>query len=63
MQAAYGSAQDKVYFLFGQLSLTAIKNGAQDLSVADRFQQIALGLLVAVFALVLAIIVYFARGA
>ena len=61
MQAAYGSAQDRVYFLFGQLSETAIKDGAHDLSVADHFQKIGIGLLVAVFALVLAIMLYFAR--
>jgi diguanylate cyclase (GGDEF)-like protein len=61
MQAAYGSAQDRVYFLFGQLSETAIKDGAHDLSVADHFQKIGLGLLLAVFALVLAIMLYFAR--
>ena len=61
MQAAYGSAQDRVYFLFGQLSQTAIKDGAHDLSVADRFQKIGIGLLLGVFALVLAIMIYFAR--
>jgi diguanylate cyclase (GGDEF)-like protein len=48
MQAAYGSAQDQVYFLFGQLSETAIKDGAHDLSVADHFQQIGIGLLVGI---------------
>jgi diguanylate cyclase (GGDEF)-like protein len=61
MQAAYGSAQDQVYFTFGRLSLTAIHDSAHDLSVADRFQEIGIGLLVAVFALVLAIMLYFAR--
>jgi diguanylate cyclase (GGDEF)-like protein len=61
MQAAYGSAQDQVYFLFGQLSETAIKDGAHDLSVADHFQEIGIGLLVGVFVLVLAIMLYFAR--
>jgi diguanylate cyclase (GGDEF)-like protein len=61
MQAAYGSAQDRVYFLFGQLSETAIKDGAHDLSVADHFQTIGIGLLIGVFALVLAIMLYFAR--
>ena len=61
MQAAYGSAQDRVYFLFGQLSETAIRDGAQDLSVADHFQTIGIGLLIGVFALVLAIMLYFAR--
>jgi diguanylate cyclase (GGDEF)-like protein len=61
MQAAYGSAQDRVYFLFGRLSETAIKDGAHDLSVADHFQTIGIGLLIGVFALVLAIMVYFAR--
>jgi diguanylate cyclase (GGDEF)-like protein len=61
MQAAYGSAQDRVYFLFGQLSETAIKDGAHDLSVADHFQKIGIGLLVGAFALVLAIMLYFAR--
>jgi diguanylate cyclase (GGDEF)-like protein len=61
MQAAYGGAQDQVYFLFGRLSETAIKDGGHDLSVADSFQQIGIGLLVGVFALVLAIMLYFAR--
>lgn len=61
MQAAYGSAQDRVYFLFGQLSQTAIKDGGHDLSVADHFQTIGIGLLVGVFTLVLAIMLYFAR--
>jgi diguanylate cyclase (GGDEF)-like protein len=61
MQAAYGSAQDQVYFTFGQLSLTAINDGAQDLSAADRFRMIGIGLLAALFALVLAIVLYFAR--
>ncbi len=61
MQAAYGSAQDKVYFLFGQLSQTAIKDGAHDLAVADHFQTIGIGLLVGVFALILAVMLYFAR--
>jgi diguanylate cyclase (GGDEF)-like protein len=61
MQAAYGSAQDRVYFLFGQLSQTAINDGGHDLSVADHFQQIGIGLLVGVFALVLVIMLYFAR--
>jgi diguanylate cyclase (GGDEF)-like protein len=61
MQAAYGGAQDQVYFLFGQLSDTAIKDGAHDLSLADRFQKIGIGLLGGVFALVLAIMLYFAR--
>jgi diguanylate cyclase (GGDEF)-like protein len=61
MQAAYGSAQDRVYFLFGQLSETAIRDGAHDLSVADHFQTIGIGLLIGVFALVLAIMLYFAR--
>lgn len=61
MQAAFGSEQDQVYFLFGQLSETAIKDGAHDLSVADQFQQIGIALLVGVFALVLAIMLYFAR--
>ena len=61
MQAAYGSAQDRVYFLFGQLSQTAIKDGGHDLSVADHFQEIGIGLLIGVFALVLAIMLYFAR--
>ena len=61
MQAAYGSAQDRVYFLFGQLSQTAIKDGTHDLSTADHFQSVGIGLLVGVFALVLAIMVYFAR--
>ncbi len=61
MQAAYGSAQDRVYFLFGQLSNTAIRDGAHDLSVADHFQKIGIGLLIGVFALVLAIMLYFAR--
>jgi diguanylate cyclase len=61
MQAAYGSAQDQVYFLFGQLSETAIKDGAHDLAVADHFQEIGIGLLLGVFALVLAIMLYFAR--
>lgn len=61
MQAAYGSAQDRVYFLFGQLSETAIKDGAHDLSVADHFENIGIGLLIGVFALVLAVMLYFAR--
>ncbi len=61
MQAAYGSAQDRVYFIFGQLSDAAIRDGAQDLSVADRFQMIGIGLLVLVFAMVLAVMLYFAR--
>jgi diguanylate cyclase (GGDEF)-like protein len=61
MQAAYGGAQDQVYFLFGELSQTAIRDGAHDLTVADHFQQIGIVLLVAVFALVLAIMLYFAR--
>jgi diguanylate cyclase (GGDEF)-like protein len=61
MQASYGSAQDRVYFLFGQLSQTAIGDGAHDLSVADHFQRIGIGLLIGVFALVLAIMLYFAR--
>ena len=61
MQAAYGSAQDRVYFLFGQTEQTAIKDGAHDLSVADHFEKIGIGLLVGVFALVLAIMLYFAR--
>jgi diguanylate cyclase len=61
MQAAYGGAQDQVYFLFGQLSNTAIKDGAHDLSLADRFQRIGIALLGGVFALVLAIMLYFAR--
>jgi diguanylate cyclase (GGDEF)-like protein len=61
MQAAYGSAQDQVYFTFGQLSDTAIKDGAHDLSLADHFQLIGIGLLVGVFALVLAVMLYFAH--
>ncbi len=61
MQAAYGSAQDQVYFLFGRLSDTAIHDGTSDLSVADGFQRIGIGLLAGLFALVLAIMVYFAR--
>jgi diguanylate cyclase (GGDEF)-like protein len=61
MQAAYGGAQDQVYFLFGQLSKTAIADGAHDLSAADRFQKIGIGLLIGVFLLVLTIMIYFAR--
>lgn len=61
MQAAYGSAQDQVYFTFGQLSNTAIRDGAHDLSLADHFQLIGIGLLVGVFALVLAVMLYFAH--
>jgi diguanylate cyclase (GGDEF)-like protein len=61
MQAAYGSAQDQVYFTFGQLSDTAIRDGAHDLSLADHFQLIGIGLLVGVFALVLAVMLYFAH--
>jgi diguanylate cyclase (GGDEF)-like protein len=61
MGAAYGSLQDQVYFLLGELSQTAITDGAHDLSVADRFRMIGIGMLVAVFALVLAIMFYFAR--
>jgi diguanylate cyclase (GGDEF)-like protein len=61
MQAAYGGAQDQVYFLFGKLSDTAIMDGSHDLAVADRFQQIGIGLLGAVFALVFGIMLYFAR--
>jgi HAMP domain-containing protein len=37
------------------------KDGGHDLSVADRVQTIGMGLLVGVFALVLAIMLYFAR--
>jgi HAMP domain-containing protein len=40
---------------------TAIKDGAHDLSVAHHFQEIGIGLLVGLFALVLAIMLYFAR--
>jgi diguanylate cyclase (GGDEF)-like protein len=61
MQAAYGSAQDQVYFTFGQLSDTAIRDGAHDLSLADHFQLIGIGLLVGVFALILAVMLYFAH--
>jgi diguanylate cyclase (GGDEF)-like protein len=61
MQAAYGKAQDQVYFAFGQLSVAAIRDGSHDLTVADRFQTIGIGLLVAAFALVLAIVFYFGR--
>jgi diguanylate cyclase (GGDEF)-like protein len=61
MQAAYGSAQDRVYFIFGQLSDTAIRDGAHELSVADHFQSVGVGLLVGVFVLVLAVMLYFAH--
>lgn len=61
MQAAYGKAQDQVYLAFGQLSVAAIRDGSHDLTVADRFQTIGIGLLVAAFALVLAIVFYFGR--
>ena len=61
MQATYGSVQDQVYFLFGRISETAIRDGASDLAAADSFQRIGFGLLLGVFALVITIMAYFAR--
>lgn len=61
MQASYGSAQDQVYFLFGRLSQTAIRDGGSDLASADGFQAVGFALLIGVFALVITIMAYFAR--
>jgi diguanylate cyclase (GGDEF)-like protein len=61
MQAAYGSAQDQVYFLFGRLSETAIRDGGSDLASADSFQHVGFALLISAFALVIMIMAYFAR--
>jgi diguanylate cyclase (GGDEF)-like protein len=61
MQASYGGAQNEVYLLFGTLSDTAIHDAHQDLSSADHFFKLGIGLLAVVFAMVLAIMLYFAR--
>ena len=61
MQQEYGGQANQVYNDFNTLSEVAIRDGTHDIAAADRFQQLGLALLFAVFAIMLLTLLYFAR--
>jgi diguanylate cyclase (GGDEF)-like protein len=61
MQQEFGRASDEVTVTTSQLSATAIAHGSQDLATADALQNIVVGLLAAMFTLVLGVALYFSR--
>jgi methyl-accepting chemotaxis protein len=61
MQQQFASASDAVGVVMGQLSSAAIVDGRSDLATADKLQNVVLGLLGAMFAVVVGIALYLAR--
>jgi len=61
LQQQFGSASDRVTVLVSQLSATAIEDGRRALATADKWQHLVLGLLAAMFALVVGIALYLGR--
>jgi len=61
LQQQFGSASDAVGETLSHLSAVAIQDGRHDLATADMLQNLVLGLLVAMFALVVGIALYLAR--
>ncbi len=61
LQQQFGSASDEVTVLVSQLSTTAIEDGQRALTTADTLQHLVLGLLTAMFALVVGIALYLGR--
>jgi diguanylate cyclase (GGDEF)-like protein len=61
LQQEFGSASDAVGVTVSQLSSTAIDDGRRDLQTADMLHHIVLGLLGAMFALVVGVALYLAR--
>jgi diguanylate cyclase (GGDEF)-like protein len=61
MQQQFASASDAVGVVMGQLSASAIEDGRSDLAAADKLQNVVLGLLGAMFAVVVGIALYLAR--
>lgn len=61
LQQQFGSASDAVTVTVSLLSKTAIEDGQQALATADTMQNLVLGLLAAMFALVVGIALYLGR--
>jgi diguanylate cyclase (GGDEF)-like protein len=61
MQQQFASASDAVGGVMGQLSAAAIEDGRSDLATAETLQNLVLGLLGAMFAVVVGIALYLAR--
>jgi diguanylate cyclase (GGDEF)-like protein len=61
MQKQFASASDTVDVVMGRLSTAAIDDGRSDLATADTLQNLVLGLLGAMFAVVVGIALYLAR--
>lgn len=61
MQQQFGGDSDEVAITLSQLSQTAIADGSEDLATADSLRSVVVGLLAAMLALVVAVVLYLAR--
>jgi diguanylate cyclase (GGDEF)-like protein len=61
VQMAFAQASDEVAGMLSELSKIAISDGAADLVIARRLQTLVVGLLAAMFAVVVAVMLYLAR--